>query len=263
MIKITTHTIVKNEENWIWYSLMSVKDFVSEMLVFDDSSTDKTWEIIKGIKDSKIKSSTGNFTNAAEIRNSQLTKTETDWFLILDGDEVWNSENLLKLFIFLENCPKDIYGVFTRTRNCVGDVYHYQPESAGRYNLKGMTGNFNIRAFRNLKGFHWGLDYPQETFFDSKDLAIDKQDNHITFVDTFYWHMTFLPRTSVKTVRKYRQIQKVELGKSIKNSVELPEVFFAKRPVNVPSALVKRSTKYFLKASVLTPIKSLKRLVIK
>lgn len=259
MIKITTHTIIKNEENWIWFALMSVKDLVTTILVFDDASTDKTWEIIKQIPEPKIKAERGSFTNAAEIRNKMLAETKTDWFLLLDGDEVWNKNNLRKYLDFMEKCPKDVYGVFVRTRNCVGDVFHYQPESAGKYHIKGMTGNFNMRAFRNLPGFRWGLDYPRETFFDSRGVAIDKQDNHIAFCDTYYWHLTFLPRTKVLAPRKYRQITKLETGIKIQSEKELPEVFFEKRPVVVPDPLVKRKLLYELEARAVTPIKEIRR----
>ena len=48
-MRIVAHILVKNEEKWIWYSLMSVLDYVDEILVWDAGSTDRTVEIIKTI----------------------------------------------------------------------------------------------------------------------------------------------------------------------------------------------------------------------
>lgn len=259
MIKITTHTIVKNEEKWIWYSLMSVKDLVHRMLVFDDNSTDQTAKIIKSIDDPKINLTVGSFKVASEIRNKQLKETKTDWFLILDGDEVWNRKTFSNLLQFLENCPKEVWGVVVKTRNCVGDIYHYQTESAGRYNLLGKVGNYNIRAYRKLPNLRWQWDYPRETYGDLQNVPINDQQEHLILFDNHYWHMTFLPRTSVQSTRKYRQITKFETGIKIRNTSELPEVFFQKRPSFVPDPSIKRSAFYEMTAVLLTSLKMLKR----
>lgn len=238
---------------------MSVKDYVDEMLVFDDDSSDHTWKIINMIRDKKIKAERGSFINAATIRNQLLSKTKTDWFLILDGDEVWNSDRVMKLIKYLETCPKDTQGVFVRTRNCVGDVFHYQPESAGKYTFLGMTGNYSMRAFRNISGFKWGLDYPRETFFDNKGMAVDKKVKNISFCDTYYWHMTFLPRTFVQSERKYRQISKIENGIKVVNEKELPSMFFVEHPSEVSSALTRRSFLFEIQAKIISPLKEFKR----
>ena len=259
MLKITTHTVVKNEENWIWYALMSVRDLVDKMLIFDDASTDKTWEIIKSIKDPKIGATRGSFAVASEIRNQMLEQTETDWFLILDGDEIWNRETFKELLSFLESCPKDIWGVVMRVRNCVGDVYHYQPETAGRYKILGKTGNLNIRAYRKLTNLRWQWDFPRETYGDASNVPINDQPGHLRFFNGFYWHMTFMPRTGVPADRKYRQKTSVEMGIKIKAERELPEVFFLKRPGIVPDPLKKRNWQYETKAALITPLKEIKR----
>ena len=45
--RITVHTLVKNEERWIWYALKSVLPFVDQIIVWDTGSTDKTTAIIR------------------------------------------------------------------------------------------------------------------------------------------------------------------------------------------------------------------------
>ena len=49
-MKVWAHTLVKNEERYIWYAVMSVIDWVDKILIWDTGSTDKTVEIIKEIE---------------------------------------------------------------------------------------------------------------------------------------------------------------------------------------------------------------------
>ena len=55
MTKLTVHCVVKNEEKWIWFAIESIRDIAKEIIIYDTGSTDNTVEIIKTIKDKKIK----------------------------------------------------------------------------------------------------------------------------------------------------------------------------------------------------------------
>ena len=48
-MSVWVHTLVKNEERYIWYSVMSVIDYIDKILIWDTGSTDKTVDIIKEI----------------------------------------------------------------------------------------------------------------------------------------------------------------------------------------------------------------------
>jgi hypothetical protein len=48
--KITVHSIVKNDDRWIFYSITSVIDYVDEILIYGADSTDNIVKIIKAIK---------------------------------------------------------------------------------------------------------------------------------------------------------------------------------------------------------------------
>jgi hypothetical protein len=48
-LKITAHTLVKNEARFVWYSVMSVIEHVDKILLWDTGSTDGTKEILKKI----------------------------------------------------------------------------------------------------------------------------------------------------------------------------------------------------------------------
>ncbi|OGE34520.1 hypothetical protein A3C32_04220 [Candidatus Daviesbacteria bacterium RIFCSPHIGHO2_02_FULL_41_14] len=44
-MRIVSNTVVHNEENFVWYALMSIALFVDQLLVWDTGSTDKTIEV--------------------------------------------------------------------------------------------------------------------------------------------------------------------------------------------------------------------------
>ena len=94
-MKIWANTIVNNEENFIWFAIMSVVDYVDKVLVWDSGSTDNTVAIIKEIQ--KIKKDRIIFREVGEVkgedfakaRQAMLEQSRCDWILILDGDEIW------------------------------------------------------------------------------------------------------------------------------------------------------------------------------
>ena len=50
---VTTHTLVYNEDRWIYFSLLSVIDYVDRMIIYDTGSTDKTADIIRYVMNLK------------------------------------------------------------------------------------------------------------------------------------------------------------------------------------------------------------------
>ena len=87
--------IAKNEEEFIGKCIASVKSIVSEVILLDTGSTDRTIEIAEGLG-AKIyhRPWTGDF---AEARNVSLQYATGDWILILDGDEVIAQSDLPEL----------------------------------------------------------------------------------------------------------------------------------------------------------------------
>src|SRR3990172_3928684 len=99
---IWANTIVHNEENFIWFAIMSVVNYVDKILVWDTGSTDKTVEIIKEVikeKGNKIEFKEVGAVNANEftkMRQKMLDESHCDWILVLDGDEIWWGSSMKK-----------------------------------------------------------------------------------------------------------------------------------------------------------------------
>lgn len=258
---IWSHTIVHNEENFIWFSLMSVVDHVDKMLVWDTGSTDNTVKIIEEVK--RIKPDKIEFKQVGDVdkdeftkmRQSMLNQSICDWILILDGDEVWWNNSLKKIANFI-NQEMSACGIVVPMKVPAGDIYHFQDESAGRYTILGKTGHLSLKVIsRNISGLHIGLPYGKEGFFDKDDKLIQDRGD-IIYLDTPFLHLTHLKRSSQK--RKYNKF-KYEVGNRIPIDFKFPEVFYGKYPSFVPSPLVKISVAAYIKSSLLTPLRKIKR----
>ncbi len=261
MASITSHTIVRNEDRFIWYAIMSVISEVDRMIIYDTGSTDRTVEVIKSINSSKIYFQQIPTTTSAQITNlrrRQLKLTKTDWFMLLDGDEIWNQDTIKQFTQFATSQPKRVKAVIARTRNCVGDIYHYLPESTGKYHLKGVTGHLTVRAYRQLPGYNWIGHYPMEAYADRSHQKINNQNEDLAFFDNFYWHMTHLTRsTSPDRVLGFRN-HKYDLGIAVNTKQQLPKVFFSPAAPKFAHVTKPRSVSYTLTAAALAPFKYIK-----
>ncbi|MBP6859524.1 MAG: glycosyltransferase [Candidatus Magasanikbacteria bacterium] len=187
-VTLTAHCLVKNEENFIGYAISSVIDFVDEVLVFDTGSTDKTVAIIKQLQltyPHKIifeeKGSADKVRHTA-LRQEMIERTKTDWFMILDGDEVWKKEAVLEAVQIMNGGLYE--GITSNFYECVGDVYHRhykQSYTTARFIKNGdvcWKGSYNEDAPYTKKG---------EDFFKTKKIYLLQHK---------FWHLTHLARSS-------------------------------------------------------------------
>lgn len=248
-MKITVHCLVKNEENFIWYAINSIINYVDEIMVWDQGSTDNTVAIIKSINNSKIKfrQISGNVAN---VRQQMLDETNADWIFILDGDEIWSEELIVSSIHDIVVVPNHML---------VGDMFHYQEGVAGKYNIAGKIGHYNVRAIRkNIPGLHIEGVYPNEAYVDGNGIKVqDFPKERILFLEDKYLHASFLSRSS-KDPKKI----KYEIGNDFPKDFYYPEVFFRPRPDIVPSPWQSMDLKYKLRAFIETPLKKIKRRIV-
>ena len=262
--------LVRNEEQWVWYALMSVIDYVDKILVWDNGSTDKTVEIIKTIKSKKIVfKEIGPSTKEEHplVRQKMIEATKADWLLHVDGDEVWPKSQIEKWAEIIQKKGDKIESIALRTINLVGDVYHYQEEAAGRYQLAGRKGHLTLRGInlKKIPGLHALHPHGKVGFFDENGVAIqDRDPKKIYFTDLHYFHMTHLPRSSQdEKVPLRKRKRKYEIGLPLPKNIEYPEVFSFKRPKVVLSPWLKMSRGEWVRGAVQTPLKRIKRRILK
>ncbi len=227
---VTVHMMVKNEDQFIWYAIQSVLPYVDKIIITDTGSSDKTLPIVSLIKSDKIilkKLETNDRKELIDIRNQNIADTNTDWILLVDGDEVWGKINIKKLIKAINEATANVYGIVNETRNCVGDIYHYQNHHAGKYKILGKTGHYTIRAIRNVRGLAVEGAYPNEKYVINGN-GIQNLNRNLITCDTWYLHATHLQRSSdyvasQNTVDRLNKF-KLELGIKFEEN-EIPEVF--------------------------------------
>jgi hypothetical protein len=129
-----------------------------------------------------------------KLRSEQLEMTKTPWILLVDGDEIWPEQNLHKLVLTMKQCNNLTIALVNKTRNVIGDFYHYLPESKGHYQIGPWSGHLNIRAIRNLPGLIVKGKYPDE-WYESNGKKIQDQPEKLKFADVWYLHTTHLKRS--------------------------------------------------------------------
>ncbi|WKZ25969.1 MAG: glycosyltransferase [bacterium] len=274
-MKISAHTLFKNEERWLWFSVTSVVDYVDKLLLWDTGSTDRSWDVAMTIKEKYGKKIDlrryGEVTPETfpEVRQAMLDATDSDWFIVVDGDEIWWQESITKVIKTIQKAGPKTESIVVPTMNMVGDIYHRQPKNAGKYKFGKYKGHYNLRAIkRSISGLHsvgehgvWG--WADGDGNQIQDRISSQNRNTFKFVDAPYMHTTFLPRgesreDDKKVPKRFKKL-KYEIGQKLPNDFYFPEVFFKDKPSFVPSPWKPMATAYKLRAIVETPIKKFKR----
>lgn len=263
---VWAQTLVKNEANWLWYSVSSIVDYVERILLWDTGSTDESLEIEKElvkkypgkiILNYREQKTPEDFT---KVRQEMLDATKSDWFVVLDGDEIWFEDSIKKVLNAINDEGEKIESIVVPTINLVGDIFHFQENSAGRYKFGSRVGNYNLRAVnRNIQGLHSQGVHGVWGWADENGKMIQDRNTY-KFVDAPYLHATSLMRSVsdaavIKRTKKYR----FEIGEEFPKDFYYPEVFFRPRPKIVPSVWNTPDLKFKFRSALETPLRKIHR----
>ncbi len=234
MPTITAHCLVKNEENFVGYAIRSVVDFVDKIIVFDTGSTDKTVRIVQELAveyPHKIlfeEKGECDKQRHTQLRQEMLDRTTTDWFMVLDGDEVWTKRGMEEVSEVIAN-NNSIECLVAPFYLCVGDIYHrYYKRS--NFRILNRVGSFSPRIIQKTQDIHWSGAYGNDTLLFGDGSIINNLENTL-FLKHKYWHLTNLPRSSFDHTdfssngnrSEKRRITHFLIGRKIKDKI--PEVF--------------------------------------
>lgn len=269
---LTAHIVVKNDDQFIWYALQSILPFVQTILITDTGSSDNTEKIINYFKSSKIifqKIKITQRTEMTKIRQHQIDETKTDWFWVVDGDEVYPDFVCKEIFSIIDQRGEKLEGIIVGRFDLLGDIYHFQDETVGAYSLFGRSGHFVLRLVnkKNIPGLHVGGVYPYEGYYDKQGKAIiDHPKDRFAWTRGRLFHAMYLQRSSLGSNLSdtfHRGKWKVDKGHAIIDTQLIPKVFLDPHPFEVPTVNQKRSQKYEFAANIVTPIKQIKRSIWK
>lgn len=117
MPRLTLAMCVKNEANrYLRDVLAKAKEYITDAVIIDDASTDNTVEVcqelLKDIPLRIIKNSESKFSNEVNLRKQlweEATKTDPDWVLILDADQIFEDRFKDEIAQMLKNPEVDVY----------------------------------------------------------------------------------------------------------------------------------------------------------
>lgn len=274
MKTIWGHALVKNEERYLWYSVKSVIDYLDKLLLWDTGSTDDTLKIIKELEKEYPKKISYrqvgdvDINEFTKVRQRMLDETRSDWFLLVDGDEVWWEDSIKTLRGLIQKKGEFFESIVVPYKNIVGDIFHFQEEEAGMYRIDGRKGHLSVRAInKNISGLHLDKPHGTQGFFDENAVLVQERDKtKRVFLDGGYLHFTHMVRSSTRlhdlSVPKRKIKYKFELGSSFLKDFYYPESLFRKSPDFVRSPWKRFDSSYLLKASIQTPLRKIKRRVL-
>ena len=141
--------IVKNEEDWIARAVSSVISIVSEVIIVDTGSTDRTLERVEAFSPRIIQSEWSD--HFGNVRNISIAAASHPWILVLDADECIAASDLAELEKAMEG-PDDGYSLNQRNYVYQNHVHGWEPNTSdyeeGR-SYPGFVDNPLIRFFRN------------------------------------------------------------------------------------------------------------------
>lgn len=141
-MSISLCMIVKNEEENLARCLDSVKDLVSETVLVDTGSTDRTVPIARQYGAKVFRRPWND--DFSEARNYALSKAAGDWILIMDADdELEPADRDVLLGLAREGGPADVY--CCKTLNYSGD----------HEDCCNILMTMSIRLIRNGKGYFY------------------------------------------------------------------------------------------------------------
>ena len=134
MSGITAVIITKNEEQRIRRCLDSIKDWVQEIIIIDDCSSDQTGKIAtQEYKARLIVQASGN--SLASLRNAGIEAVSQTWILQMDADEVFPLKTAQAI---QEAVTKDKYVAFNILRqDCINGQ-----------SLKFVGGSYQLKLFK-------------------------------------------------------------------------------------------------------------------
>lgn len=141
---ITVHCRVRNEERFVRAALSSVLPLADRVLVYDTGSEDATLAKIAAIRSPKIEiveKPSSDARGIMEYRNEMIESTDTEWFLLVDGDELYPAAVIARILEELGEVPDDVHRIVFHRRHFLSGFDFVSPlDTVGRL--------FRTRAIR-------------------------------------------------------------------------------------------------------------------
>jgi glycosyltransferase involved in cell wall biosynthesis len=232
---VTAHCVIRNEDIWIWYVIKAVLPYFDKIIITDTGSEDHTLEILDTIKSDKItllhrpKLMGAEFqAKFNEYRNEQIDITDTEWFFLLDGDEIFSTKAIGEMIEKLPEIEKKWTTLSVRMKYFVENMHRVATiEPVESY------------KFVRTGAHRWGYGYGQIVLAFPQPKKEQRLAHWYKFDgwDFECFHVTFLNRSSScdseentyqRQHRKTRSIHGEHYRGKYGYSGPYPEIFYDK-----------------------------------
>ena len=172
-MKISACVITKNEEKNLVACLESVKSIVSEIIVVDTGSTDRTVEIAEsyGAKVFYFKW----IDDFAAARNFAIEQVTSDWIIFLDADEYFSSDSVQYVPLVIQEAEQKKL-----------DMVICMMSNVEKTTGKITSSNLHVRIFKNHPQIRYvGAIHERIVRLDNPAKYLDAQ-NDLTIIHTGY-----------------------------------------------------------------------------
>lgn len=192
--EITVHCRVRNEEQFVRQAIESVLPIATKVLVYDTGSTDGTLEAVSALRSDKIEVTRKPPSNAEGImqyRNEMIDRTSTEWFMLVDGDEVYMESAIRRIAEELPKVSPYIHRIVLRRKHFVES-----PRFVSRSDWIGRI--YRTRAIRHkLYSDKYRDHVGHETPYRVGDPSAPLKGFSTRFPpDIFFFHCHYLRRSS-------------------------------------------------------------------
>jgi len=202
-ISLSVVVMARNEEKNIAECLESVRDWVDEIVVVDDYSTDKTLDIAKKYTD---KIHTNKWVMEGTARNFAYSKANHEYILSLDCDERVTKE-LRDEIIELFRKDLEFNGYNIPHRNYLGK---YWIKNGGWYP------NAKLKMFRKDKFRYEESEYHPRAFMEGKTYTLKNDIIHYNYPDFHSMFAKINHQTDFEARKWARDGRKMSLARCIR-----------------------------------------------
>lgn len=193
MTDITVHCLVRNEERFVRQAIVSVLPLAQRVLVYDTGSTDATLNIVDSIQSDKIeivRKRASSSRELSEYRNEMIERTTTEWFMLVDGDEIYPTRAISRIVDEMRAVPPTVHRINLDRRDFVGSFNFILP--VYRIGRIFRASRIRIRTDKPLRNRPW-VEPPY--LRDDPSAPLDQCT--IQFPgDIFFFHCQYLVRSS-------------------------------------------------------------------
>jgi len=249
--ELTVHMMVRNEEHWIWFAVLSALPFCQRLMAWDTGSDDRTLDILADIDDPRLSVVSLGPTAAdclVATRNQMLKQTDTPWFAIVDGDEVWTDATWRVVDKHTSDASCDVVVVSVRCPFPRLGFFHSAVDDD--FAIAGVRGPFAARVFRRTAGMQWQGAWGSDALVRADGHMLTRgEEPFMRVVHEPVWHMTLLSRSACDD-RTFWRRGKIHIDDAREVALtevdrgEIPEIFVRPRPARVADPFLHQCPEY-------------------